>query len=450
MGQAILIADNDLIAGLYAVNLKGYVDMNVTIQKDIDKAREFLEMGLNVDAIIIANSGKVVHAKDVISAFLLQSQKDIPLVIMGEDPENFPSAFATKSLYDLKFMLQTMAKILEITAKEMAQRPVAKYYPIPCNVLSVIDKISVDIFIRKKDDEKNFLYHKIASAGADLQNVYEEHKELGTTELFIESEYRLKFISLASAEIIKRLTEIVEAPQEKLQLAGHTQGIVAEQIFEDRVVNDEIADISNACISAVKDVVKGVPKMKSLLAMLVEDKADFSYKHSVLATFVATQIIKKISWGSEEQAAKITFAFFFHDLFLVPILKKYPDATSEEDLLFNGDVSDADKEIILDHAQMAGEALKSFPKLPMGADMLVTQHHGMANGKGFAVNFKDDISPLAKVMAISEEIAITILNNQKSGAKQLLNRDQMMERLHERFRPASYKKIIEAFAKTSF
>ena len=180
--------------------------------------------------------------------------------------------------------------------------------------------------------------------------------------------------------------------------------------------------------------------------MLLENKGDFAYKHSVLATYLACGIIKNISWGSQEQQNKVSFALFFHDIYLVPLFKKYPDCANEEDFLFRSDVSEEEKTIVLEHAMLAGRLVKTFPRCPMGADMIITQHHGMTNGQGFAVNYKDDISPLSKIIIIAEDIATDILARLKAGdAKKIADNDSYLERLRERYKNHTYKKIIEAF-----
>ena len=150
----------------------------------------------------------------------------------------------------------------------------------------------------------------------------------------------------------------------------------------------------------------------------------------------------------------MSFAFFFHDIFLVPIYKKHPDAINEEDLLFRDDVSDEDKKIVLEHASLAGQVVAKFPRCPMGADMIVTQHHGMTNGHGFAINFKDDISPLSKIMIIAEEVTTYILQsvnpNQKEDEKISINKEKVIGILDEKFKSHTYKKIIDAFGKANF
>jgi HD-GYP domain-containing protein (c-di-GMP phosphodiesterase class II) len=226
--------------------------------------------------------------------------------------------------------------------------------------------------------------------------------------------------------------------------------MVAEEMFENEKISQAVTGVSLACIDAIKDIVKSVPNLRNLLAMLLENKANFVFKHGVLATYISSEIIKHISWGSEEQIDKVAFSLYFHDIYLIPIFKKYKDAMGEEELLFRNDITNEEREVILNHAQMAGEMLKTFPRAPMGADMIITQHHGLTSGRGFANSYKDDISPLSKIIIISEDIASGMFKDISEGnKKEAVDIKKISERLDSRYNYSSYKKIIAAFEKIS-
>jgi hypothetical protein len=83
----------------------------------------------------------------------------------------------------------------------------------------------------------------------------------------------------------------------------------------------------------------------------------------------------------------------------------------------------------------------------MGADLIMLQHHGMSNGIGFANNFKDDISPLAKVILIAEDIANYIYDCSKKNLSINQEIDQLIETLRAKYRNHTYQKIIDGFSK---
>lgn len=449
MSQAILISDNEVINSLYELNLRAYVATNVTVKKSIDGAIKLVEQSPNIDAIICFRElNNKDNSFEKLKLFLTEKSLAIPMVVMGEPGTALANAIVIKNKYDIKSLLRSMAKILEITAKDMADKEVPQYFPIPLKLFSQIETSHCDIYFRNQKENFEYEYFKIIEAGTPIADKLTNYSNQGVKHLFIDADQRLKFINKTSGMVIEELNREDISSSERLEITAQGMGIVAEEIFESKVLSEQVAQISTACSESIAKVAKDVPQLKVLLGMLLENKSDFVYSHSVISTYFATNIIKNISWGSKEQAEKVTFVLFFHDIFLVPIYRKYPDAISEEDLMFRSDVSDKDKNVVLEHARLAGELIKTFPRCPMGADMIVTQHHGMTNGVGFAVNYKDDISPLSKIIIIAEEAATMVLNDlskQTEKKKIPLKKDKIIAKLNEKFKNHTYKKLVATF-----
>lgn len=448
MSQAILISDNEVINSLYEVNLRAYVATNVTIKSNFDSALRLLEESPNIDAVI--SFRELGSGDGDINTFLEQlKQKGLntPLIILGESDAQTENTIIIKNRYDIKALLKAMAKILQITAKDMAALEVPEYFPIPLRIFNQMTETDFDIYFRTKKTEFEYEYFKIIEKDTEIEpGLLLKYMNEGVEHLYVDAAQRLSFISIASREIVSELNRSDITTEEKLEIVSQGMGIVAEEIFESDDISENVAKISASCIKAIRQTIQDVPKLKNILQMLMESKSDYCYKHSVIATYVATQIIDNISWGSDEQKKKVAFAFFFHDIYLLQVYKKYPKAMNEEDLLFNDDVEDEDKQIVLEHAKKAGHLVKTFPKCPMGADMIVTQHHGMTSGEGFAVNYKDDISPLSKIMIISEEVAYNILlTASEQEGKISVNKKVILEHLSEKYKNHTYKKIITAF-----
>lgn len=448
MSHALLISQNEVICNLYEINMRAYVGTNISIKEDYASAKALLEHAPDINAIIAINNLESDEAaiKDL-EEFIAENNIKVPLVVVSNKKAEFKTKLVIKNKYDIRSILQTMAKILEITAKEMAQKPVPKFFPIPIRLIKTMKDTDCDIYYRSQNEDFEVEYFKIIEKDSEIADKLNKYIEQGERELFVDSQYRLKFINRASAAIINELDNEDSTTEEKVEIISQGQGLVAEEIYESQEISEEVAKISYNCIKAIHETVKDVPKMKNLLAMLVANKSDYVYKHSVLATYFANNIIDKISWGSKEQQEKVAFAFFFHDLFLIPIFKKSPKCTNEEDLLFDENLTDDEKETVLDHAKLAGQLVKTFPKCPVGSDMIITQHHGMTSGKGFATNFKDDISPLSKIMIISENISSYVLTKLEEGDKEAItDKEAILKVLHGRYRSHIYRKIIEAFA----
>lgn len=453
MSHAILISDNKVINSLYEVNLRAYVATTLTIKANFADAVALLSQNPNINAIIFnAGSAKTQATQDEFVKFLETNNLSIPLILMGMSRGDVSKSINVRDKYDIKGLVQAVAKILDLTAQKMADLEVPKYFPVPLNLFSQMTTTPCDIYFRSEVDEFEFEYFTIIEKDTSIENKLSDYYQDGVEYLYVNAELRLHFINKASAVIVNELNNSKLSPAERVTVTSQSMGILAEEVFENKAISENMVNVSKACIESIEKTIASVPKFKSLLKMLLEGTSEYPYKHSVIATYVSGELIDNISWGSDEQKSKVSFALFFHDIFLVPIYKKYPDAISEEDLLFRDDVSDEDKKVVLEHAALAGEVVSKFPRCPMGADMIITQHHGMSNGHGFAINYKDDISPLSKIMIIAEEITTCILTNSKDikeDEKVSVDKEAIRLVLNEKFKSHTYKKIIQAFSKAN-
>lgn len=449
MSQALLISNNDTVNYMYEVNLRAYVAMNVTVKQSIAQALPLLEQSPNLDAIIcFADLLSDSENLDKIEKILSASNAETPVLIVGDKEFKLENSITIKNKYNIKMLLQTMAKILEITAKDMASLKVGSYFPVPAQLIKRLKESPCAIYLRKKKENLEYDYPLIIEKNTPAANIIDTHIENGVEHVYIESTERLRFINLVSKLVIDELDRKDLSSSEKLEIASQGMKIISDEVFEDPQVTEELVNISKKCIESIKVVAKKAKGIKDLLKMLIQNQSDYCYQHSILCSYIATEIIDKMSWGSEEQKDKVSFALFFHDIYLVPLYKKYTNVNSEEDLLFMDEVTDEDKEIVLNHAKMAGDLIKTFPRCPIGADVILTQHHGMTSGQGFAINFKDDISPLAKVIIIAEELTNIILKKVESGAKLNMDKTILAAQLADKFRGHSYKKIVLAIKDT--
>jgi response regulator RpfG family c-di-GMP phosphodiesterase len=190
-------------------------------------------------------------------------------------------------------------------------------------------------------------------------------------------------------------------------------------------------------------VVSEISSLQALVNMLMQNQEGYIYTHSMLTAYVAKHIIKHVSWGGDSHIERINFMVFFHDIYLVPVYEKYPKARAEEDLLFGEMLTNEEKELVLNHARLAGEQITKYKKCPSGVDTLIKQHHGMGNGVGFATDFSDNISPLSKLFMIAEDFSEYYLRQKYKNKSFKINLPEYLSELHLKYSKHTYKKIIE-------
>lgn len=451
MAHGLLVSDHTLINDLYAFNLKAYVDLGLTIKENLEEALKIIELGAHGDIIITLSQVEGEDAGQKILSLLEEKGIQCPLVMVGEKSTaaHNPQVKTLPANLNIPLMVKSCAEILGVTAQAMAEKPVPDFYPVPLSLLETFPDAPCEVYARLAMTNQPSDFAKILDTGSPLARKINSYKESGVNQLFIPSELRLKIVNQASAVVSRILDNPNLEEGERIKATEQGYEIVAGLLGEAEEVTPEVIEISKKCMESVKKVIKDVPKLKNLLLSMLENKTGYLYLHSVMGTYISKHIISQISWGSDEHAEKLSFVFFFHDIFLSPVFARHPELQFEEDMVFNDSLGDKEKEVIINHARLASEMVKTFPRCPMGADAIILQHHGTTNGMGFTLDFKDDISPLAKVLIISEAFVEELIKEKNKGVIPP-NIDHIIETLRARFTKHTYKKIINCLETISF
>ncbi|MGK0367560.1 MAG: HD-GYP domain-containing protein (c-di-GMP phosphodiesterase class II) [Thermoproteota archaeon] len=451
MSQALLISKNKTLNNLYSLNLNVYVATNVSIKTDYIKAAKLLTLNPNFDVIITLYSKEEKDSIVKLIELASKLEKPIPVIIVGTKEDIIKSnLIQIPNQYSLKELLKAVANILQVTAQQMAEKAVPKYFPIPVDILYSLDNAICDIYFKDEVNPFEYKYLKIIDKSQEMNDSLDKFSDDGTSVLYVESQYRLTFINETSRYILKELESSDVGGEERVKVLAHGFDFISDQLFENKATPVELQSISSTCVAAINRVVTEYPKLQNLLDLLLSSKEDYIYVHTILATFIAHHIIDNMDWGSKEQKEKIGFCLFFHDIFLVPIYKKYPELEREEDLLFSDLLSEKEKNVVLEHAKMAGEMVRNFSRLPIGADMIIIQHHGMTSGVGFALNYKDDVSPLSKITLIAEEYAYHLYKLKKSGGVYSEVKHEILEEIKDKFKINTYIKLVNTLETLEF
>jgi hypothetical protein len=203
-----------------------------------------------------------------------------------------------------------------------------------------------------------------------------------------------------------------------------------------------IQNLGMKCVEEMQKIINRTPSLGELVRLLMKNKIQYIFAHSLLAAHVSQFLIGRMSWGAKGQAEKLTFAFFFHDIWLAPLLSKYPDIQHEDELLFNDEIDEKEKNILLQHARMAHDLVLTIPNMPLGAETIILQHHGSRTGHDFASDFADHLTPLAKVALIAHAFAEDYVDRIKANPKDKVKVEEILNELKLRFSRPTYKKIL--------
>jgi len=447
--KTLVVSDNEILNQLYTINLEVYLGTKVSVSDTPVKAmhkiqHEMKQSGNSFDLIVATTMINGQDAAATLHEFLEDNNLSIPMIIVGNPEKEIPGIIVVPTSYNLQNLLRSAAPLLKVTAKAMANLEVPEYYAVETEFLMKLREAPCPVYIQLKKSGEEINFTMIAKKGSDLKGVLRKFLDEGISHLYVNRLDRLLVINQVSTiicDFIKSTAQAGIVEKSKALQAGFD--FAASEFCLTPEVAQDVMAVAEVCTKAMEDMAKDTPGLKALLQLLLSNKGGYIYTHSILASYVASHIVKNVSWGGEAQMEKINFVLFFHDIMLTPIYAKHPNLKYEEDLLFSEELSEKEKEVILNHARLAAEVVIGYKRSPMGADLLIKQHHGMTNGIGFAIDFKDDVSPLSKIVLIAESFVEEYMKGKDADSNYQINTKQIIAQLKEKFSKSTYRKIVD-------
>lgn len=443
MSNTLVISDNEFLNILYLLNLEVYLATNVVITTSLEEAKKELKSKKKYDLIIglerLNNKELFADLQEFTSSYGIKSSF---IKVGGEhDQELDKKTFVVASKYSIQPLLKRSASILGVTAKQMAQMNVGEYYPITLAPLESLSKVPCNMYL---NDSNSFKI--LARTNDSFDHSYKKAREAGVEKIFVKSGDRLVIVNNVSLKLIERITTALKnsdglSSEKKIQMLNDGYEFAAANLFSSEEIKQEMQEIATASAKVMQDVVKDSTHLKSLLATMLNNKSGYIFTHSLIASYTANHIIKNVTWGGEGQNEKINFVLFFHDIYLAPLYLKYPQLHVERSLISAKELSDKEKDIVMNHAKLAAELVVTYKRCPMGSDVLIKQHHGMKKGTGFALKFPEDLSPLSKILVVAEAFVEEFMICQKEERK--VEMKVIIPKLIEEFGSQSYIKIIQ-------
>lgn len=431
MSLTLLVENNPKIAEIYRLNLAIYAGLQVTLATSGEAALALIgtqTYGLVITRTVIAG----VDTASIVTAGLQERKLDIPVLVIGHGPVIPGTKMAIPSGLDLKNVVKGAASALGITAATMASRQVDEYFPIEAKLFEWINYPVCSVFA--KDALSCFVQSFAPDQKIENKN-FAELAQHGDGFLFVEKQNRLKIVNQITAELMARIEDKDLNPDEQIQAAESNLELLTKKLTT-LGINEETLELAKKGMESMSANAKRYPQLGSLLKRLLSNETSMLFRHTQIVTYISLHIIKNIDWGTSEQEQKITFIAFFHDIML--------DADDQalihtpEDLRKCG-LDPRAKSLVEKHAQLAAELVHKYPHAPMGSDQIIRQHHGVLNGVGFSDNYGANLSPMAMVFIVAEQLTQIILSREG----QPLDKASMITELRSSFSKARFQKIVD-------
>ena len=410
------------------LNLNTWLGLEIVAKKSATSAIELLDSDASkINLVIVRSLIDKEESAQILVDYLKEKNSEIPVVVIGPGKE-VPGSFAhVPNSMELKILIQSAARALKITAKEMSEKVVPDLFPIPIVFFKIIKRPVCPVYNANREP----LFEKLKEIDTEvINNLLQE----GTTHLYVDKLDRLEFVNNVTSELMTLLSAKELSPDEEITAADKSVELLSRKLLSIGL-NEETIKLANKNMDLMKKNVKMYPKLAKLLNRLLSNKSSYLFKHTQILTYVGLHIIKNIDWGNSEQEDKICFIAFFHDI----ALENDEHGKIKSPLeLKKANFEPEIKTLVEKHAQLAAEFVQKFPHAPMGADQIIRQHHGTMNGIGFSEHYGNNVSPMAVVFIVAEEFTRIILKNETGP----FDRPAMIRELKEEFPTSRFQKVI--------
>ena len=438
MTKILLIESSANVRDLLSINLNMYVGVDVICRASLAEAIEVLKVVPEMDLIIARDKIEFVNVAHDLYRFLQAHPKDIPMVVMGaeHDLQHTVKTVAADGPTFMKEVIGASAKILGVTAQMMVQKVVPDFYPVEIKYFYHFDKAPCDVYMRINRGDGEYQYVKRIHHEEGIDDVtIDTYKKKGVREFFVESAYRLEFSKSLARSITAVLENAKSRMDERMTALATGQDLVAEDL-KTVGLTTEVVSLANMSIHAMTKIVSTMPTLRNLMSELLKSRGSYRYRHAQIITYLSCHVVNRMEWGSKEQADKLCFVAFFHDI----TLPNDEEAAIHSHAELKAFQASAEVEArVQKHAYEASEMIKAYPSIPLGADTLIKQHHGTKNGVGFPDTPSQGISPLAIVFIVVEEFTNRLL---KSKSEHFDVKATLVD-MEKIFSMAKYKKVLE-------
>jgi hypothetical protein len=405
MKTTLLVENNPELESFLSLNLHTWVGTGTISMQSAKFAIEYIsEHPESVELIITKSNIASERTAEAIHQYLKDSKLQIPLITLGQAILDSPEVISIDSSLNVKSIVQASAKLLGVTAQDMAKREVPDFFKIPVESFKYITAPVTDVFKQNIDDENiyDILLQEFQNFPKEL---VQKHVESEVKYLYVKKNDRLKFVTNITQEIASKLDLNDLNNDEQVKALEMSQQLLQEKIAR-LGITDETVSLAQKTLKNMARSAKNSKSIMKLLKRLMKNKSGYLFKHSQLLIFLADHLMEYLDWGNKEQTDKLQFIAFFHDIALEDD-EQAKIHTNEQ--LRNSDLTKIKKELVNKHAQIGATLIASYPKAPMGSEMIIKQHHGITHGLGFSDHFGANLSPLTIVFILAEDFVDHLL-----------------------------------------
>lgn len=442
MAQVILIENNKTMNDLISVNLTTYLGVDLIHRKNAQEAINLLAILPSIDLIICNSKIEDEDSANLLNDYLLENNLEITLVCLGGNVRKTSDHIISISNdKDWEKVIQISAKALGISEDVLQKKAVPDYVPVPVRYFLNLETSNCDVFIRIKKSPTEYQFVKrIHNGDSFSKESIVRYIEQGLEFFYVPKEHHKNFAIYLSNRLVEKIDSPHMEETQKILIMGESYDIATKEIIK-LGFNSETIQLTDAIIENMVKNFEKSPEMSGLLHKVINSKTGSLYQRSHMTSVVACEVIKNLKLGDPTANEKISFAAFFHDIMLSDREDLSKINSFEE--LEKAHLSEADWDLVFNHANEASQLIKNHPEAPVGADEIIRHHHGAFNGKGFS-NAIDKLPDLSKIFIISHHFVLELIKFKENGGEP----KPVTEELFRRYPSPDVAIIIKALERT--
>ncbi|MFG1499140.1 hypothetical protein ABMA70_02950 [Halobacteriovorax sp. XZX-3] len=381
----------------------------------------------------------IVGGQNLIN-FIIDHSIKKPVVILGEMEIDYGSFVSLPSRFSLRDISLQLIKSLNITDEELRHLKMPDFVSVEIANFYQLSNPCCDIYIKMTKTGVDHFVKRIYANDVLDKDIVRRYENNNLSHFFVQKE---DFEKLMGQILSQSLTKVVKAFKEdkKIMEISSDTFEISQNLLNEIGITPQTVKLAKTSIVAMTKTVSGSKKLSTLLRSLLENETTYAFKRNYLTSLFFYQIIPNLGWGRGEQLKqtmdKVCYICFFHDILLRE--EKLLKIHSLDDMAFV-DLTNEEKKLVLEHANMTTTLLQEISGIPTGIDVIVRQHHGSLNGVGFPDVYTSNLSPLAICFIVIEKYVVEILKSIE--AKEKLKLNSILLELDEFFHLSSYRKII--------
>jgi hypothetical protein len=417
---------------LYCLNLAVYVNAKYIVCSKFDETiGEIKKQNPDLVLIGLTEADKVSEKLLKINGTIKDKFVKPICFVQAKSTEKFKEITLYDADVSVKEVVSTVAKKMGITAKYMAEQNVGEFYPIPLKYILPGWQATQTFYKKNASEEMSVALPKGQIFTKDIIDL------LGVeNDVYCKSSYRLEVVNSFTSNIKTMLESETMPVEERFQQTEIAFEMVSQSI-SNIGLPETTMQLAKTTIRSMEKIVGQVNSLSKLYKLLLNDNQSLRFKHSLIASYLGQFVLKDQSWNNPNIIQQWSYLCFFHDIVFDRdelILYEYDDDVKK------AKISDKDKAIILNHAQMSAKVVSQAKEIPLGVDVLIKQHHGSKMGNSLS-EISMSISPLCIIFILVENYVHFILSNNESVKKpeEIIT---FIDTLFKKYPYPNYKKMI--------